>query len=330
MNESSMVTNLYRQLKALKVRIWALSVHYKPHDQQAIFPRKTMNRFVLAVVFVMVLPILACHHSVAHAQSDPLNNSYKPSADCNPADYPTNIALSGPLVKLRQDSGSPSGVYGAAPCITVYAVANEFQSFQVHVQAPAGGYAALNVTMSALSKTTGPGGNYTIPAPSSSNVDIVVYREQYIHVTTASGPSGGTIHGSTGYYPDPLIPAIDPYFHQTTAAFPVSVTAGNNQSAWIDVYIPQNAPSGWYSGTVTISNSTTTLATMPVLYGVWQWPSSVNSGYMPSTATLHSVEFNGYNTLCPEHMRRHRLVKQTTPEILGAVPMERTTGLKKN
>ena len=67
---------------------------------------------------------------------------------------------------------------------------------------------------------------------------------------------------------------------------------------WIDVYIPQAAPSGWYSGTVTISNSTTTLATMPVLYGVWQWPSSVNSGYMPSTATLHSIELNGYNTLC--------------------------------
>ena len=85
MNERSLVTNLYRQLKALKVRIWALSVHYKPHDQQAIFPSKTMNRFVLAVVFVMVLPILACHHSVAHAQSDPLNNAYMPSADCNPA-----------------------------------------------------------------------------------------------------------------------------------------------------------------------------------------------------------------------------------------------------
>lgn len=240
--------------------------------------------------------MIECGHGVAQAQSDPLNSAYKPTVDCNSADYPSNIALSGPLVKLRQDSGSPSGVYGAASCITVMATQNEFQSFQVHVEAPTGGYSALNITMSSLVKSTGPGGNYTIPAPDATHTDIVVYREAYIHVTTISAPSS-IFYGSTGYYPDPLVPAIDPYYHQTTGAFPVSVAANQNQSAWIDVYIPQNAPSGWYQGTVSISNSSTTLATMPVIYGVWQWPASAG-GYMPSTATLHSVEFSGYDSLC--------------------------------
>lgn len=265
------------------------------------FSRKTVNRLILALVFVAVLPMLACHHGVAQAQTDPLNTAYKPTVDCTPGDYPSNIDLSGPLVKLRQDSGSPSGVYGAAPCITVMATQNEFQSFQVHVQAPSGGYSALNVTMSALTKSTGPGGNFTIPAPSSTATDIVVYREGYIDITTPTcfdAPTClPTLSSLTGYYPDPLIPAIDPYWHQTTTAFPVAVVANQNQSSWIDVYVPQAAPSGWYLGSVTISNGGTTVATMPVIYGVWQWPASAG-GFMPSTPTLHSMEYTGYVSLC--------------------------------
>jgi hypothetical protein len=249
--------------------------------------RYVMNRVALALAIVAMLPILACRHvTIVQAQNDPLNNSYKPSVDCNPADYPSNIALSGPMVKLRQDSGSPSGVAGAAPCITVMATQNEFQGFQVHVQAPSGGYTALSVTMSALTKSNGPGNTFTIPAPSTSNNNIVVYREGYINVTTVTAKYA-TYFGTTGHYPDPLIPAIDPYYHQTTAAFPVSVAAGQNQSAWVDVYIPQNAASGWYSGTVTISNGGATITTLPVIYGVWQWPTN-DGGYMPSTATLKS------------------------------------------
>jgi len=255
-----------------------------------------MNRLVLVLVLIAVAPMFAFHEGIAQAQTDPLNNAYQPTVDCTPADYPTNIDLSGPLVKLRQDSGTPGGVTGAAPCITVMATQNEFQSFQVHVQAPSGGYSALNVTMSALTKSTGPGNSFTIPAPSASANDIVVYREGYIHITKPSS-SASVFYGSAGYYPDPLIPAIDPYYHQTTAAFPVNVAAGANQSAWIDVYIPQTAPSGWYQGTVTISNGGTTLATMPVIYGVWQWPANAG-GYMPSTATLRTIEEAGYNSLC--------------------------------
>jgi hypothetical protein len=299
MNGGRMIDNIVRywRLTGRKLRRLAAVAHDGRDRYHATFLRNVMSRIGMALVLLAALPILACHHaSLVQAQNDPLNNAYKPTVDCNPADYPSNIALSGPLVKLRQDSGSPSGVYGAAPCVTVMATQNEFQSFQVHVQAPSGGYSALNVTMSALTKSTGPGNSFTIPAPDASDNDIVVYREGYIDVTSVSSTSS-IFYDSTGYYPDPLIPAIDPYYHQTTAAFPVAVAAGQNQSAWIDVYIPQNAPSGWYQGTVTISNSGATVATLPVIYGVWQWPAGAG-GYMPSTATLHSLEFAGYDSLC--------------------------------
>lgn len=261
------------------------------------FLRKAMNRVALALAVVAMLPVFACHHaSVVQAQSDPLNNAYKPAVDCTPADYPSNIALSGPLVKLRQDAGTPSGVYGAAPCITIMAVQNEFADFQVHVQGPSGGYSALSITMSALTKSTGPGNSFTIPAPSASATNIIVYKELYMDVTIQTGASA-TFYNSPGYYPDALLPAIDPYYHQTTNAFPVSIASGKNQSAWVDVLVPQTAPSGWYSGTVTISNGSSTLATMPVVLGVWQWPTSVG-GYMPSTTTLRSWTGVSYDGGC--------------------------------
>jgi len=250
-----------------------------------------MNRvFLLVFIAILALPGLAL------AQTDPLSNSYRPSIDCAQGDYPSNISLSGPLVKLRQDSGTPGGVYGAAPCITIYSVQNEFQSFQVHVQAPSGGYSALTVTMSALSKSTGPGGNYTIPAPSTTATNIVIYKELYMDVTIKTG-SSSTFYNSTGFYPDALLPAIDPYYHQSSNAFPASISSGLNQSAWIDVLVPKAAPSGWYQGTVTISNGGTVLASMPVLLGVWQWPSSVG-GQMPSTTTLHSWTAISYDGGC--------------------------------
>lgn len=271
------------------------------HAKLVTFPRKIMNRLLLALVFVAVLPLFAGHHEgVAQAQTDPLNNAYKPSTDCTAADYPSNVSLTDALSKLRQTADSPTNItgYGSTPlpCVTVYGTQNQFVSFQANVQAPGGGYSALTVSMSALTKSSGPGGNFTIPAPSTSSNDIVVYREGYTNIPSTH-QTGHVWFGAAGYYPDALIPAIDPYWHQTTGAFPVSVSAGNNQSAWIDVYIPQDAVSGWYSGTVTIQNGSTTIATLPVSLGVWQWPAN-HGGAMPSTPTLHSIEIAGYNTLC--------------------------------
>jgi hypothetical protein len=102
-----------------------------------------------------------------------------------------------------------------------------------------------------------------------------------------------------GKIPDILIPAIDPYYHQTTNAFPINVAAGNTQSVWVDVHIPPNAPSGYYKGTVTVqkgcsgpypSTGCSTITSLPIILAVWQWP---NAGSMPSKATLRSYHVEG-------------------------------------
>jgi hypothetical protein len=224
-----------------------------------------------------------------------------PTIDTNPAHYPSNIWITDTMQKVRQDSGSPETQHWG----TFYGTQNEFVDFQVHVHANAGPISNLSVTVSSFVRSSP--SSYTIPNSSSQ---IVVYREAYMNVTgyptnnqpDSAVPGGANYNpfygGALGYYPDILIPAVDPYWKQTTNAWPFTVASGKNQSAWIDVLIPQGAPPGYYLGSVTVKSGSTTLATMPVIIGVWQWPSS---GYMPSTSTLKTdSEGFGYLGLCSQ------------------------------
>jgi len=229
-----------------------------------------LSKRVLWALLALALP------TIALAQTDPLDPSFMPVIDQNPADYPSNIWITGPLAKIRQDAGSPGTTHWAI----INSAQNEFQSFQVHVQAPGGGNSNLNVTMSDLVNSR------TGTHISAASTDIVVYREAYMNLPNPTAVSN-TFFGTAGRYPDILIPAIDPYYHQTTNAFPFSVAGGQNQSVWIDVHVPPSAPSGYYSGTVTVLSGSTTLATLPVVYGVWAWK-------MPSTATLTSYNAIGF------------------------------------
>ena len=238
-----------------------------------------MNRPILIFVLFLALP------AIASAQSDPLSPSYLPVIDTSPADYPSNIWITDTMTKVRQDSGSP----GTAHWGTFYGTQNEFVDFQVHVQAGSGGIASLSVTASDFVNAK------TGTHISASSRNVIVYREAYMDVTIPTSTSA-TYYNSTGYYPDILIPTVDPYWGQTTNAWPFTVSAGNNQSAWVDVLIPRTAPSGYYLGSVTVKSGNTSLTTMPVIIAVWQWPSR---RYMPSTTTLRT-EATGwtYRGLC--------------------------------
>ena len=244
------------------------------------------NRFLLFALILLILPVFAL------GQNDPLGPSYLPSIDTKAADYPGNIWITDTMQKVRQDSGSP----GAQHWGTFYGTQNEFVDFQVHYHDTGSGTQNLRVTVSNFVQTAP--SSFTISsAPTPLPPKVIVYREAYMDVTIPT--SNSTLYyGTTGNFPDALIPTIDPYWGQTTNAWPFNVPPGDNQSAWIDVLIPQNAPAGYYQGTVTVSSGATTLATMPVVLAVWQWPSA---GYMPSTTTLKTEETGWeYGAMCQE------------------------------
>jgi hypothetical protein len=181
-----------------------------------------------------------------------------------------------------------------------YGTQNEFIDFQVHVHDVGGGTAGLNLMVGDFVQSSP--NKYTISSSTSSvPFNVVVYREAYLNIKNVTA-SSATFYGSTGHYPDILIPAVDPYYRQSTNAFPFTISPGNNQSVWIDVHIPSAAPPGYYRGTVTLQKQCprmcTTIATLQIIIGVWQWPSA---GSMPSTSSLPSYEASGTNDMCIQY-----------------------------
>jgi hypothetical protein len=245
-------------------------------------------RKLLQLAFALLAFSAPCFAQVP-TSTGPLSPTYAPAPDCNAAHYASSVGISGPLFKLQQTSGSPP----SQPCAIISGTQNEFVDFQVHYQDPGSGTTNFSVAVNGPGLVQTSPSSYTISASTTPPPNITVYRENYMDVTFPTNSTAPTFYGAAGWYPDMLVPAVDPYWGQTTNAFPVNVPAGANQSVWVDILIPCAAPSGFYSGTVTVTGNGGTIATLPIVLSVWQWPSS---GCMPSTTTLKIEESGfGYN-----------------------------------
>ncbi|MEK6252006.1 MAG: glycoside hydrolase domain-containing protein [Actinomycetota bacterium] len=176
------------------------------------------------------------------------------------------VSAYGSLATIRSDQALPAGGSSSA---TISAAGNEYESFQVAVQA---GPAPLNgVDVNVGQVLTGPGGA-TIP---SSNVAI--YREGNYNVVTPS-----TSQGAVGSWPDALIPKQDIFYGQTRNAFPFNLAAGQKVAAWVDVLVPSGATSGVYNGSVVVTGAGEVSASVPIQL-------TVRNFSIPSTSTLRSA-----------------------------------------
>lgn len=168
----------------------------------------------------------------------------------------------------------PNATPGKNQWADLAAARNEFESFQVHTRAGSAPI-QLSVKVSDLVNTqTG----QTI----SSDSSVAVFREAYSEIKTLSD-----LNGTGGRMPDALIPVRDQYFKQPRNAFPVTVPPGETRSAWIDLYVPQNAVSGYYLATVTVNNGAQAMARLLVRLRVWNFS-------LPSTASLKTAFAMGY------------------------------------
>jgi hypothetical protein len=170
------------------------------------------------------------------------------------------------LATIRSDSPLPPGGHASAD---ISAAGNEFESFQITVQA---GSAQLSgVRVDPGQTLTGPGGT-TIPAS-----NLTIYREANYQVSQRSDAEG-----ATGSWPDALIPERDVFYGENRNAFPVDLPAGQEVTAWIDVLVPDGAPAGDYSGSIMISGGGGTVSEVPVHLTVYGFS-------IPSTSTLRSA-----------------------------------------
>jgi hypothetical protein len=120
---------------------------------------------------------------------------------------------------------------GASP-FTLTAAGNEYESFQVLC----GSGPLVNVTMSV-----------SLPSPLTSLLHAVAYYDA-VNISDCNA--------SPGRWPDPLIPAVDPWFSEVRNAFPFTIVAGTSRAAWVDVFVPHATPAGTYSGSVTVYSPT--------------------------------------------------------------------------
>lgn len=154
----------------------------------------------------------------------------------------------------------PDSPAGTAAEITLYAAKGEYESFQIVVRAPSGGLTNANVS-----------------APDLGGPQATLYREHFVYLAT------GTSDWSTnrnkplgpGWYPDGLIPFVDPVTGRdltgaTLNAVPFNLAQNRNQPVWVDVYIPRTAPAGQYRGTFTVT-SDQGQATVALNLTVWNF-----------------------------------------------------------
>lgn len=149
---------------------------------------------------------------------------------------------------------------GASRDVTLEAAANEYEAFRIIVRA--GETPLPEVTLSA-SDLEGPAG--TIPGS-----NITLFREYYLNVFAPSPRSTAP----TGWYPDALIPFVDPETGQDIAgaqydASPYTIEAGANQGYWADLFIPKATAAGEYRGSVTVTAQGVPVAVIPVSLTVW-------------------------------------------------------------
>jgi hypothetical protein len=170
--------------------------------------------------------------------------------------------------------------------IKQFGAKNEVVEFNLILEAAL--EAASNVTVT-ISDLTGPGGSVIRHTPPRSNADlfnwttgeIELFYVRYLQETGMStwgcwseyswsqdqlpaklqspaGPTGdwGSRPWANKYIPDIAVPMdIVPSFN---------IAAGNNQSVWADIYIPQTVNAGSYSGTITVAENGSPTWTIPV------------------------------------------------------------------
>jgi len=147
------------------------------------------------------------------------------------ADYTYALSQSSDAVRLWTTPTSvkvfPETARSAIPSNTddelrIYAAGNEFEPVQLVIWSRSGGTCGI------------------VPPSFGLGETVTIHSVEFVTVTTSSDSAG-----STGLWPDPLIP------RQPGEAFPLR--EGQNTPVWLTIELPENAPAGDHSASLSIT-----------------------------------------------------------------------------
>jgi len=181
----------------------------------------------------------------------------------------------------------------------LFAAREEYEPFQVVVQASAGGL--HNVTLH-IGDLKGPHG-HVIP-----RVNLNVYREHYVRVEYGSPRQKNMRRPplGPGWYADALIPEAA-HAQRVLRAFPFDLEPGKNQPIWVDIFIPRDASPGTYRGDFEVKSSEAS-ARGHVKLTVWDFELPLK----PSLASSFMLWRDRSAAAC-ELILRHKLMPTPAP-----------------
>lgn len=136
---------------------------------------------------------------------------------------------------------------------------------------------------------------------------VVVYRQEYMDIVK---PSRNV--GQTGWWPDALVPLVDPYYGEVRRKRPMNLNAGENESFWIEVSVPPGQKPGIYRSNLTVSMEGQESQTIPLALEVLPFGLPVQPtlrtafGFDPS-----NVSEKGMYSLCKKEAAKHRIAFYT-------------------
>ena len=140
----------------------------------------------------------------------------------------------------------------SVPITTIYAAKGEYEAFQLVVRAPQGGLSNASVTIGDFQDTSG------------LRLPVTLYREHFVYADNVardyldeSTYRATNTAQSAGWYPDALIPFVDPDTGQPLQgqlrAQPFNVESRRNEIIWADVFVPREVVAGTYTSQYTVS-----------------------------------------------------------------------------
>ena len=158
----------------------------------------------------------------------------------------------------------PADAPGSKRAAVLNAARNEYAPFQIIVRAGTRGLKSVNAVAGPLTPKLG----HAIPADR-----VTLYREHYIQV----GKSSPKLKSGPGWYPDALIPFLDPGTGKPPVGGrfrggAVRYRPGFQPAAYgIDVLTPKDASPGVYTGSITISAEGAGPRRVPIELTIWDF-----------------------------------------------------------